>query len=167
MMDNVVISENLFEFNNADIEYWEHGCEAGLTPSRFKDWYMENNICRFTSLGWGTRADDGGIRGIDGVFFGRSSDNAYDNVNWTNNIIDCPGRMIYKFNINTMEQYNEWTRKDNVYYIRQSLRTTTELTFGLTVPFNNVNSYKASTEEETIAAFAAFEPGSKVYWYKK
>lgn len=166
-MDNIVISNNLMEFNNADIEFWEHGCEAGLTPSRFKDWYVENNICRFTSLGWGTRADDGGIRGIDGVFFGRSSDNAFINVNWRNNIIDCPGRQIYKFTISNKEQYDGWTRENNTYYIKQSLRTTDDLAIGMTVSFNDTTNYKATTEEATIAAFAEFEPGSKVYWYRK
>lgn len=166
-MDNVVFSNNLFEFNNADIEFWEHGCESGLTPSRFKDWYMENNICRFTSLGWGTRADDGGIRGIDGVFFGRSSDNAMINVNWRNNIIDCPGRQIYKFTISNKEQYDGWKRENNTYYIKQSLRTTDDLAIGLTAPINNTTNYVANTEEATLAAFAEFEPDSKVYWYRK
>lgn len=166
MMDNITISNNLFEFNNCDIEYWEQGSESGLTPSRFKDWYMENNMCRFTSLGWGTRADDGGIRGIDGVFFGRASDNTYSNVNWRNNIIDCPGRMIYKFGMTNADQYNGWTRENNTYYIKQSLRTTNNFTEGFTVPIDGVKNYTADTEEGTIEAFSKFEPGSKVYWYK-
>ena len=167
-MDNITISNNLFEFNNADIEYWEHGTEQTppLPASRFKDWYMENNICRFTSLGWGTRLDDGGIRGIDGVFFGRSSDNEFINVNWKNNIIDCPGRMIYKFGMNTMEQYNGWIRENNTYYIKQSLRTTNNLTEGFTLPINDTKVMAANTEEDTINAFAVFEPNSTVYWYK-
>ncbi len=165
-MDNIVISENLFEFNNADIEYWEQGSENGLEPSRFKDWYMENNICRFTSLGWGTRFDDGGDRGIDGVFFGRSSDNEFINVNWKNNIIDCPGRMIYKFGMKTEEQYNGWARENNTYYIKQSMRTTTNLAHNLTLPVDGVDFHTATGEEDTIAAFAKFEPKSKVYWYK-
>jgi hypothetical protein len=165
-MDNVNISDNLFEFNNGDIEYWEHGSEEGLAPSRFKDWTMENNIHRFTSLGWGTRLDDGGIRGIDGVFFGRSSDNEFINVNYKNNIIDCPGRMIYNFGMSTKEQYDGWTRENNTFYIKQSLRTTNNLTAKLTFPIDGATSISAVTEEDTINAFKVFEPNSTVHWYK-
>ena len=74
--------------------------------------------------------------------------------------------MIYKFGMTNADQYNGWTRENNTYYIKQSLRTTNNFTEGFTVPIDGVKNYTADTEEGTIEAFSKFEPGSKVYWYK-
>lgn len=160
---------NLFEFNNCDIETWE-SCDDPEKggPSDFYNYYMDNNICRFTSLGWGTRADDGGIRGIDGVHYGHlQSDQITGPFSFSNNIIDCPGRMIYKFTNYNKAVFDAWKRENNVYYIRQSLRTTNSLTFKFCWLDETTRvGHTANTKEQTIAAFKEFEPKSKVYWYK-
>lgn len=159
---NISIDDNLLEFNNADFEWFDD------YPSTIKNYTMNNNICRFTSLGWGTREDDGGIRGIDGVQRGRVSKGIIQSLQFNNNIIDCPGRMIYKYSIDDKKDYDNWERKGNIYYIKQSLRTTNDLTyqFHWKDASTRVTYHIASTEKDTLAAFAEFEPDAKVYWYK-
>ncbi len=163
---DISMCNNLLEFNNCDIETWE---SHDTKPGKYYNYFTDNNICRFTSLGWGTRADDGGIRGIDGVYYGSlMEDQITGKFSFSNNIIDCPGRMIYNFNIHNKGSYDKWTRKNNVYYIKQSLRTTTELTFRFHWKDSStrVTGHAATNEKDTKAAFAEFEPSAKVYWYK-
>ncbi len=163
--DNMSICNNLFEYNNADIEFWDHGTPEGKY-SRFKNFKMDGNICRFTSLGWGTRADDGGIRGIEGVIYGMSEGNKLINVTFTNNIIDCPGRKIFDFPFNTVEQSNGFIRKNNTIYFKSSMRTTDQITRGITLPFDGVMSHHSNKKNEIIDILHKFDPTAKVYWYK-
>ena len=166
---DIYICDNLLEFNNCDIETWEAGEEENGGPSDFYNYYMDNNICRFTSLGWGTRPDDGGIRGIDGVHYGDFvADQITGPVSFSNNIIDCPGRQIYKFKIGNKATYDAWKRENNVYYIKQSLRTTEQLTaqFCWTSELYRVPGHKATNKQQTLDAFKEFEPDATVYWYK-
>lgn len=166
--DNISISNNLFEFNNADIESWESGYKNGKPLSTYSNNHYDNNIMRFTSLGWGTRVDDGGIRGIDGVHYGHFGENQILDITFNNNIIDCPGRMVYKMTIEDKFSYDNWERKGNVYYIKQSMRTTNALTyqFHWVDDENRIAGHSATNKAETLAAFAEFEPDAKVYWYK-
>lgn len=160
---NQKISDNLFEYNNCDIESWEG---AGIVYTNCK---YDNNIHRFTSLGWGTRPDDGGIRGIDGVHFGGWSAGQIASVSWSNNIIDCPGRAIFKLGVASYADYKHFVRKGNVYYIKQSMRTTPQLISRAMVWLDEntqTGNYDAKTEVDTIKAFKEFEPGAKVHWYK-
>ena len=159
---NMSMDKNLLEFNNADFEFFE------ALPGKYKNYTMNNNICRFTSLGWGTREDDGGIRGIDGVQRGTVYVDQIESMYFNNNIIDCPGRMIYKMTIGSKKAYDNWERKGNVYYIKQSIRTTTALTFQFhwKDATTRVSGHSATNAKETIKAFAEFEPDAKVYWYK-
>ena len=169
--DNITMCNNLFEYNNADIESWESGygrADIDRPMTTYSNNHYDNNICRFTSLGWGTRADDGGIRGIDGVHYGHFAADQIKSMTFNNNIIDCPGRMIYKMTIGNKACYDNWERKGNVYYIKQSLRTITALTFSFhwKDETTRVSGHSATTKVETLAAFAEFEPDAKVYWYK-
>ena len=163
--DNISICNNLFEYNNADIEFWDHGTAEGKY-SRFKNFKMDGNICRFTSLGWGTRADDGGIRGIEGVIYGMAEGNEIINVTFTNNIVDCPGRKIFDFPFNTVEQANGFIRKNNTIYVKNSLRTTDQIIRGITLPFDGVISHFGSREQDVIDLLHKFDSTAKVYWYK-
>ncbi len=163
---NISISDNLFEYNNCDIENWDRIGPSGMCLYINNKW--DNNIHRFTSLGWGTRPDDGGIRGIDGVHYGGLSKGQLHSISWSNNIIDCPGRQIFKFGISTPEEYKKFIRKGNTYYIRQSIRTTTALV-NRDMYYDSDGkavNFAASTEADTLKAFAKFEPSAKVYWYK-
>lgn len=170
--DNISMSNNLFEYNNADIESWESGYRHAEHKNKpmatYSNNHYDNNICRFTSLGWGTRADDGGIRGIDGVHYGHFGPDQIKSMTFNNNIIDCPGRMIYKMSIENKGSYDNWERKGNVYYIKQSMRTLNQLTFQFhwKDETTRVNGHSANDKKGTLAAFAEFEPDAKVYWYK-
>ncbi len=167
---DISMSNNLFEFNGADIEIWESNPD---NPSKMYDYYMDNNIHRFTCLGWGLRADDGGIRGIDGVFYGHTEDvtpNQFGgHFSWNNNIVDCPGRKLFNFNLlSTKADYDAWERKGNTFYIKQSIRTINDLTTGFYWAPNATapSSQTAVNEAQTIEAIKAIEPGAKVYWYE-
>ena len=170
--DNMSICDNLFEYNNADIEFWDHGHSVaganGITTtySRFKNFKMDGNICRFTSLGWGTRADDGGIRGIEGVIYAMAEGNEIINVTFTNNIVDCPGRKIFDFPFNTVEQANGFTARNNTIYFKKSLRTTDQIIRGITLPFDGVLSHFGSRKKEVTDLLHKFDPTAKVYWYE-
>ena len=164
---DISMSNNLFEFNNADIEIWE---SAEENPSKMYNYYMDNNIHRFTSLGWGTRPDDGGIRGIDGVFYGHT-----ENVNpnqigghfsWNNNIVDCPGRKIFSFTSFTSADYNAWERKGNTFYIKQSIKSLNDLIYFGLDDINSKISFAPTNEADTISAIKDIEPGAKVFWYE-
>ncbi len=161
--DNISICNNLFEYNNCDIESWEHNTEKPVTYSNN---HYDNNIMRFTSLGWGTRIDDGGIRGIDGVHYGDFYSGQVKGITFNNNIIDCPGRGVYSLNIHGRDSYNNFTRKNNIYYFKNSLRSTNLIcsSFHWTDtdgPF----SYSATTKDKVIDIFSKIEPTAKVYWY--
>lgn len=91
---NIVHNDNLLEYNNADFEFWD--------DNEILDGFeMRNNICRFTSQGWGTRLLDGGYRGIEGVFGNcKTSDmDIRQKIIVENTIIDCPGREIINWYI--------------------------------------------------------------------
>ena len=170
--DNMSVCNNLFEYNNADIEFWDHGfSESGpngitTTYTRFKNFKMDGNICRFTALGWGTRADDGGIRGIEGVIYAMAEGNDIINVTFTNNIVDCPGRKIFDFPFNTVEQANGFTARNNTIYIKNSLRTTDQIIRGITLPFDGVMSHFGSRKQDVIDILHKFDSTAKIYWYE-
>lgn len=158
---NIKIDNNLLEFNNADIELFE------ALPGTYKNFTSNNNICRFTSLGWGTRVEDGGIRGIDGVHRGTIYADQIESMEFCNNIIDCPGRAIYNYRVGSKKAYDNWKRTGNVYYFKKSLRTTPQLTFKFYWSDKDTQhgGFSANTKKEALEAFAQFEPDAKVYWY--
>lgn len=90
---DVRVNNNLFEFNDVDIELWDANELLGGVHE------YNNNIHRFTSLGWGTRADDGGFRGLEGAF-GNCTTGDMDIqavVEVHDMIVDCPGREIFSW----------------------------------------------------------------------
>ena len=117
---NCLFEGNLLEYNNGDFEFWH-------SKGTVNNFIIRNNICRFTSLGWGTRADDGGYRGIEGFIYAKTDNMIYKNkISVLNNIIDCPGR-----------QFVNWTAKEenianhkisgNKIFIKQSYRTANDI----------------------------------------
>ena len=151
--ENITVKNNLFEYNNADIEYWESAWHT------LKNVLVEGNIMRFTALGWGTRVDDGGVRGIEGAFVGTSTHAHASNVSFKNNIIDCPARQIIKWDLpeGIMSAFNV---SGNKYYVKKSYRSTD-------LVFNNQLKAKltANNLTELKSAFSEFDPSGEMYWY--
>ncbi len=171
LYDNLEYTDNLLEFNNADIEWWSHahtGDDGEVTWSRFVNFKMENNIMRFTSLGWGTRADDGGIRGIEGVWYGNTGENYLEGVTFKNNIIDCPGRQIFNFTVETQEQRDAMEFSGNTYYVKNSFRKDdVRMVYGWSKYVDGVvKSYYGTDAKSTKEAILLVDPTAKVYWYE-
>lgn len=117
---NCLFEGNLLEYNNADFEFWH-------TKGTVKNFIIQNNICRFTSLGWGTRADDGGYRGIEGFIFALTNNMIYKGkISVLNNIIDCPGRQFVNWTA-TAENIANHSVSGNKIFVNQSYKTTNEI----------------------------------------
>ena len=160
---NIFFNENLFEYNNADIEFF------GNNGSPLINYHMENNIMRFTSMGWGTRTCDGGIRGIEGclraVTSGRGREMDIKDAYFINNKMDCPARQIINWNINA-EQKKHLHTSGTVLYVKSQYRTLAECLQGLQDDWT-VEKYDqrmATNKEELIAMFPRFENGAEIHW---
>ena len=161
--ENVYFSGNLFEYNNADIEFFE-------TDATLENFRIENNIMRFTSMGWGTRREDGGIRGIEGVVRGVTGShpsNAPVNVisaYFTNNIIDCPARQIINWSWEPEHSKAIHTSGTKL-YVKEEYRSMENCLQGLQT--NKAQSYYnslATDYEELKEDFEIFENGAEIYW---
>ena len=102
------ITNNLFEYNNCDVEYFDDANESGdkktehgeVLETILKDVVIADNIFRFTAFGWGTRESDK-IRGIQGVLRMDLRKDEYIDIDFYNNLIDTPGMEIF-----TIKNYN-------------------------------------------------------------
>lgn len=161
---NITFSENLFEYNNADIEFF------GKKGNVLENFRMENNLMRFTSMGWGTRTYDGGIRGIEGCVRAvttRDGNGGMDvkSVYFINNTMDCPARQIINWNI-TPEQKKNVHAFGSKLYIKSEYRTLIPCLQGLQDDWST-ESYDrrfAETPEELKEMFKIFEKGAEIYW---
>ena len=164
---NISFNENLFEYNNADIEFF------GRNGAPLINFRMENNIMRFTSMGWGTRTCDGGIRGIEGCVRAVTAA-VRPNVNYAmdikdvyfiNNKMDCPARQTINWNINA-EQKKHVHASGTELYIKSEYRTLEQCLQGLQDNWD-VEKYDqrmATNKQELIEMFPRFEKGAKIYW---
>ena len=160
---DITYRENLFEYNNADIEFF-----GGLNIP-VENFRMENNIMRFTSMGWGTRTNDGGIRGIEGciraVTGGRENQicdlrSAY----FTNNLMDCPARQIINWNIEPEQIKNIHTQGSRI-YINSKYRTLISCLQGLQTEKGQPYDRRfADDKDELIKLFSIFEDDAKIFW---
>ena len=112
---NISFCDNLLEFNGVDFEWFDR---AGAEFCGFK---CDGNIMRFTSLGWGNRLDDAGIRGIEGCIRAYTVDQTFTNFSFKNNIIDCPGRQIINWLL-PLKQLNEIHTENNKVYVNAAYR---------------------------------------------
>jgi hypothetical protein len=100
------IVNNIFEYNNADVEYFDDAQSPPDTDPKIADETIlmnvdiSENIFRFTSFGWGTRESDK-IRGIQGVLRMDLRKDEVIDIDFTNNLIDTPGMEIF-----TIKNYN-------------------------------------------------------------
>lgn len=137
---DIVFTGNLLEYNNGDFEFWH----SGGTVDNFT---IADNICRFTSLGWGTRVNDAGFRGIEGFIFANTQDMIYKNtITVRNNIIDCPGCQIISWKI-FPENLPFINVSGNKFFVKQSYRTSTEALRG----------YRTTEEDAEMVGFQNLE----------
>ncbi len=154
---DIVFENNLTEYNNCDYEFWDDYAELG-------NFSMSNNIMRFTAKGWGTRTNDGGIRGIEGVYVGDT-----DLMNWTgrtkiqNNIIDCPDRKVFSWDVGT----DKWSKIDfanNKIYWKQAYRTGDEII--RYCKRNPADENNVHTKDKAVIepALKRFDPTIEIIW---
>ena len=154
---NISFSDNLFEYNNADIEFWE---EDGVIIDGF---VMDNNIMRFTSLGWGTRE---GIRGIEGIYLGNLREmTIIGTIDMKNSIIDCPGRQIINLKAN-LDQKNKFVTSNNKYFVKGSYRTLDVALKYFPTDTEISGDIKAKNLKELKEALSRFDPTAKFEWYE-
>lgn len=164
---DIFFNDNLFEYNNADIEFF------GRNGAPLINYHMENNIMRFTSMGWGTRTCDGGIRGIEGCLRAVTAA-VRPNVNYAmdikdayfiDNKIDCPARQTINWNINA-EQKKHLHTSGTVLYIKSEYRTLEPCLQGLQDDWvgETYDQRMATNKEELIAMFPRFETGAEIHW---
>lgn len=156
---NISFSDNLLEYNNADFEYWDDG-------SLIKNFTMSRNIMRFTSLGWGTREDDGGYRGIDGAFVGNTADMRVDNIYIEDNIIDCPGRYIINWEINPKNLNTEIFISGTKIYVNSSYRTTDIILRGFRSKESDENSVSTTDTTVFVETLKRFDPNAVLEWHE-
>lgn len=158
LYENISISNNLLEYNNADLEFWDPG-------ATFRNIVMDNNICRFTSLGWGSREDDGGYRGIEGIFVADTEQTVVEGtISAKNTIIDCPGRQVINWKIKP----SDWPKYDTSgtkLYFKNSYRTTDEVMRGSKRKNDDPDTMRAVTLEELTVAMMRFDPTMIIKWY--
>jgi len=155
--ENISISNNLMEYNDGDIEFWDDG-------STFKNFTMDNNIMRFTSLGWGTRINDAGVRGIEGCFVAHTQNANVINLSCRNNIFDCPGRQIINWSI-ALPQLAEMHISGTKVYVKASYRTTTQVIRYFRRSESDALSYDAANAEDLLDAMKKFDPSVIAGWY--
>lgn len=80
---NVSFCNNLMEYNDMDIELWDSQPNYEIRNCR-----MDNNIMRFNGYGWGTRTNDGGVRGGEVSLMLKFYSCSYCEISFRNNIID-------------------------------------------------------------------------------
>lgn len=156
---DISFSDNLLEYNNADYEYW-----AG-DGAYIKNFKMENNIMRFTALGWGTRLNDAGSRGIEGCFVGHTDNMSVDNISIKNTIIDCPGRFIINWNITPADKNTEIIVSNTKIYVNSSYRNTDEVLRGYKDADSDPNQVRATNADEFVTALKKFDSKAVLQWY--
>lgn len=115
---NIHFDNNLLEYNNADYEFFD---SEGASIENFT---MDNNIMRFTCLGWGTRIEDFGIRGIEGSIRGSIPNMKIKKISVQNNIFDTAAREIISWSC-TEEQAKEIFYKNNNLFATKRYRKDT------------------------------------------
>lgn len=163
---NISFSGNLFEYNNADIEFFSK------ETAPLENFTIKDNLMRFTSMGWGTRKNDGGIRGIEGCIRGvtgshpKNPSMTVKNVQFINNTIDCPARQIINWSWEP-EHKSEIHTKGTRLYIKDCYRTKRNCLQGLQTKKGQSYYKSSSTDLESLKTnFEIFETGAQIYWYK-
>ena len=159
---DIAYLENLFEYNNADIEFF---CGNNFPLENFR---MEDNIMRFTSMGWGSRTNDGGYRGIEGCVRAvtGSATRVMDlrSVYFINNLMDCPARQTINWDI-LPEQSEKIHTSGSRLYIKSEYRTLEPCLQGLQTSLDQEYDRRfACNKQELVEGFEIFEKGADIRW---
>ncbi len=161
--ENISFSGNLFEYNNCDIEFFE-------TDATLKNFSIKNNIMRFTSMGWGTRREDGGIRGIEGSIRGvtgshpKNAPVKVESVYFTDNLIDCPARQIINWSWEPEQSEVIHTSGTRI-YVKEKYRSLKSCLQGLQTR-SGQSYYKRSAigSKELKRDIKVFDQNANIYW---
>lgn len=164
---NIDFSENLFEYNNADVEFFAHG-EAVVDNIR-----ISKNIMRFTCAGWGTDSRTGvsqsgnWIRWIEGCISATTYKlNDFGRIEVSDNIMDCPAGWIIRWTM-PPKHIHKHIAFGNKVYVKKSYRITDVGVVG----FSREGEIRAvmpscATEEEMLAVIRErFDKTVELHWY--
>ncbi|MBE6787705.1 MAG: hypothetical protein E7537_05100 [Ruminococcaceae bacterium] len=159
---NITYRENLFEYNNADIEFF-----AG-NNFPLENFRMEDNIMRFTSMGWGSRTYDGGYRGIEGCVRAVTGGGArildVKSAYFLNNLMDCPARQTMNWNVEPW-QLEKIHASGTRLYIKSEYRTLEPCLQGLqNQPGLPYDRRFACNKQELIEGYEIFEKDADIRW---
>jgi hypothetical protein len=132
---------------------------------------------RFTSMGWGTRTNDGGIRGIEGCVRAVTGGYRKREEKWvksemdvksayfTDNTIDSPARQIINWNIIPHQRENIHASGTTI-YVKSEYRTLVPCLQGLQDDMfdEHYDIRFANNKEELVEKFPKFEKGAKIFW---
>ena len=147
LCDNIIFTQNLLEYNNCDIEFFER---PGAVLKNFK---IDDNIMRFTNGGWGNRAADCRIRSeIEGCVRGLLERiTTVEDMSFCGNVMYSPMRRI--INLPMKEGQRENIKcENNTLYFSPSHRLSDEV---IRVEFDNPIS--SSNHEELEKAVSLFD----------
>lgn len=141
---NIHFDNNLLEYNNADYEFFD------TQGSSIENFTMDNNILRFTCLGWGSRFDDFGIRGIEGSIRGVTPNmDSMKKISIQNNILDTAARQVISWTC-TDEQVKETVFKNNRVYATERYRQDAPVIAGM---YDGTTKVYANNQLELQNAF--------------
>ncbi len=158
--ENIEFSDNLLEYNNADIEFFTYG------KSVVDNFFMENNIMRFTSNGWGTHEEERKPRLIEGCIRARTDQmERIGRIEYNGNIMDCPSRQIFFWRM-LPENRKTISASNNKLNIKASYRTTDNVLIGFSDTAENTDTFfYADNAEDMKMLMDRLEKGMEVHWY--
>ena len=110
---DISFCNNLLEYNGIDFEIFDY------PGSFFERVRFDNNIMRFTSLGWSNFYNGIQLRGIEGCFRACLHNLELKDISFRNNIIDCPGRQLFNTEIDEGQFKNFDIRGNKIYYSKK------------------------------------------------
>ncbi len=156
---NISFEDNLLEYNNADFEFWD-------PKSTVHNFNIDRNIMRFTSMGWGTRKDDGGFRGIDGAFVATTASMNVKDLFVRDNIIDCPGRFIINWDVDPKQIGDVLHISGTRISVNSKYRTTTDIVLrGYITEEGQSTSVEAKDSNAFRDALKRFDTNAVLEWY--
>lgn len=160
--ENISFSHNLFEYNNADIEFFAKG------ETVENNFLMKDNLMRFTSSGWGTHDEERGVRGIEGCI--RAHSHAMQKFGYTvfeDNVMDCPARRVISW-ITLPEHRKNIKVRNNKLFLKSSYRTEDTMLIGFMETAENINLPSPATNEaEAKEAMKRFQEDLEIHWFEE